>query len=66
MSSGIELAKAIPAIEQQLTYHLLFPGSDGLVLQKMTSEEISSHHSYQIENIPDGGKFKSDLKNVRS
>ena len=65
MSSGIELAKAIPTIgEQPLTYHLLFPGSDGLVLEKMTNEEISSHSSYQIDNIPHS-EFTSYLENVR-
>ena len=64
MSSGIELAKAIPDIEQPLTYHLLSPVSDGL-LREMTSEEISSHSSYQLENIPESRKFTSDLNNVR-
>ena len=68
MSSGIDLAKAIPAIEEQpLTYHLLFPGSDGvgMVLETMTNEKMSTHSSYELENIPESGKFKSDLKNVR-
>ena len=58
MSSGIELAKAIPAIEQPLTYHLLFAGSDGL-LPEMTYEDISGHHSYQLDNI------QSNLEYVR-
>ena len=58
MSSGIELAKAIPTIEQPLTYHLLFSGSDGL-LPEMTYEDISGHHSYQLDDI------LSDLENVR-
>lgn len=64
MSSNIELAKVVPAIEQQLTYHLLFPGSDGLVLEEMTYEELRVHPSYQLENIADSGKFKSNLKHV--
>ena len=62
MSSGIELAKAIPAIEEQpLTYHLMFPVSDGvgMVLETMTNEEISTHSSYQLDSIP------SELKHVR-
>ena len=66
MSSSTKLAKAIPAIEQPLTYHLLFLGSEGLVMKKMTYEEISIHPSYQLEVISaDSKKFKSYLESVR-